>query len=101
MTFEQRETAVLRFDILDRDNPTVEYLIGLDNLYRTAPGRFGLPALAKGSWTTDNTFIVQLDEVGNINQWQFTFVFADHGDQATVEAQEQTGIGNVMFEARL
>lgn len=100
LTFQQKDTAVLRFDILDPKNPTVEYLMGLDKVYRIAPGRFGLPAVAKGSWTSDNTFIVQLDEVGNINRWQFSFVFEDHGDRATVEAREQTGIGNVMFEAR-
>jgi len=46
------------------------------------PGRYGLPALTKGSWTDDKTFFLQVDEIGNTFQWELTLTF--EGDSLVV-----------------
>lgn len=48
----------------------ISFLVGLDNVPRQVPGRFGIPALAWGKWTSDNTIEFKLDETGNLNNFK-------------------------------
>jgi hypothetical protein len=74
-----------------------EWQVGLDDVARIAPGRFGIPAAAKGFWASADpspaiaagTFIVQLDEIGNNFVWRLTLVFEDN--RVTLTMQDMTG----------
>jgi len=55
--------------------PELEIRVGLDDVSRFSPGRFGLPLAAKGLWVSDDRFMVRLDEVGLITLWRYTLRF--------------------------
>ena len=61
-----------------------EWLMGLDNVDRLAPGRFGLLTSAKGLWESDTVFVANIDELANRGQ-PFRLSFLFEGDQVTVE----------------
>ena len=63
--------------------------IGLDGVPRISPGgRLGLPVAVKGWWQSDQTFVLDYDEVANINDYQLNFNF--HENEITVEVSERT-----------
>ncbi len=64
--------------------------VGLDNLYRVSPGRFGLPAAAKGWWEGENVFVIDLDEVANINRWRLSLAF--DGERLSLTMEETQGL---------
>ena len=72
--------------------------VGLDNVYRISPGRFGLPAGCRGSWKSDSVFVAELDEIGNNAYWRMTMTFT--GDRLVVDIQEGTGLPGVKAEGR-
>lgn len=39
--------------------------VGLDGVYRFAPGDYGLPEGARGYWSDDETFVLEYDEIAN------------------------------------
>jgi CubicO group peptidase (beta-lactamase class C family) len=63
--------------------PPFEWLMGLDNVDRIAPGRFGMPTAAKGLWESDNNFVAHIDEIANRQKFRLSVVF--EGDQVTIE----------------
>jgi hypothetical protein len=63
------------------------------------PGRHGLPAAARGAWERDNVFVVDLDEVGNINRWRIRMKFKDETVRVTM--REATGLPTTRFRGRL
>jgi CubicO group peptidase (beta-lactamase class C family) len=89
LTFRSQEEAVLGVSIVE-DSQTLELRVGLNNVYRISPGRFGLPAAARGFWQTDNVFALDLDEAGNINRWRILMTFRD--DRVTVVLNEATAL---------
>jgi CubicO group peptidase (beta-lactamase class C family) len=72
--------------------------VGLDNVYRLAPGRFDIPMAIRGSWQAQDTFVLELNEVGNIDDWQFTFTFRD--DRVILTGEEMIGQHGVTVEGR-
>ena len=97
-TFQEEEEEAL-FNMTFIDGNQVEFLVGLDNVFRISPGRFGLPAAAKGWWESENVYVIHIDEIGNINQWRINATFED--DQVTVQMQDLTGLGGVTLVGRL
>jgi hypothetical protein len=91
LTFAGGATAQLQLELVDRlDRPRP---VGLDGVPRvSADGRFGLPVAASGAWESDSTFILDYDEVGNINKRRFRLNFVDQG--ASVELTD-------LFEPRV
>jgi CubicO group peptidase (beta-lactamase class C family) len=75
------------------ENRLVRFIIGLDGVPRTAPGRFQLPAAAVGQWTSDNTFEADIDEIANINRFHLRLVFGPGSVRGTLS--EQTGLGSI------
>ena len=69
--------------------PEWEWQVGLDDVPRTSPGRFGLPAAGTGRWTDDHTFVLQVDEIGNNFRWELTLTF--QGDSLAVTMEDATG----------
>ncbi|KKG83437.1 serine hydrolase domain-containing protein [Methanosarcina mazei] len=98
LTFDEEKGEAL-FTVGVAENQTLEYLLGLDNVYRFSPGEYGLPVAGKGSWESDNVFVAYIDEVANINHYKVTATYQD--DQVTILVQDPTWFGDVEFGGRL
>ena len=87
LTFPGGATAQLQLELADRlDGPRP---VGLDGVPRVSPaGRFGLPVAVRGAWESDSTFILDYDEVGNINRRRLRLTFVDQG--ASVELSDRS-----------
>jgi CubicO group peptidase (beta-lactamase class C family) len=80
--------------------PRRRLAVGLDNVYRLSPGRFGMPTAARGAWKAEDAFGLEINELGMINDWRFTFTFRD--DRVTVTVAEMTGLpSDVRVEGRI
>jgi CubicO group peptidase (beta-lactamase class C family) len=76
---------------VDRRRP-----VGLDGVPRiSARGRFGLPVAVSGGWDGASTFVLDYDEVGNINAYRFRLTFS--GAAVSVELTERTGLVESRF----
>ena len=64
-----------------------EFAAGLDGIERLARGRNGIPAAGTGEWLSENTFMMDVDQLGNLDVARLTFEF--EGDDVTV-TQEDT-----------
>lgn len=70
----------------------LSFPIGLDGLYRVgAYGPLGLPAGARGSWTADDTFTLDLNFIANINHYTLAIKFL-HDHTIAVTADEASGL---------
>jgi len=78
LTFPGGATAQLQLELVDRlDGPRP---LGLDGVPRVSPGgRFGLPVAVSGAWESESTFLLDYDEVGNINKRRLRLDFVDEG----------------------
>jgi CubicO group peptidase (beta-lactamase class C family) len=88
-----------RLTIDDRvRGPQQPLAIGLDNVYRLSPGRFGIPVALRSAWKAEDVFALELNEVGNINDWRFTFTFRDN--RVTLTGEEKVGSPGVTVAGR-
>ncbi len=78
---------------------TQPFAVGLDNVYRWSPGRFGIPVAVRGAWQTEETFTLEFNEVGNINDWRFTFTFRD--DHVILTMHETTLLLDLQVEGQV
>ena len=87
LTFSRGATAQLHLELIDRlDGPRP---VGLDDAPRVSPnGRFGLPVAVSGAWEGGSTFVLNYNEVGNINNRRIRLTFADEG--GSVELSEKS-----------
>ena len=83
----------------DTDSP-VEYDVGLDGKPRVSAGRFGLPAIASGRWDSENIFIIDLNEIGNINSFNIEIEFNGNQIHGTMK-ETQTGLGSINISGSL
>lgn len=88
LSFPGGAEARLQLELSDRrDGPRP---VGLDGVPRISPdGRFGLPVAASGAWESDSTFVLDYNEIGNINSYMFRLTFVNDG--VTVEFAERSG----------
>lgn len=88
LTFSGSTVAQLELELSDRnDGPRP---VGLDGLPRVSPGgRFDLPVAVCGTWESDNTFMLEYNEIGNINTYRFQLTFSGGG--VDVEMTERSG----------
>ena len=69
----------------------LSFPVGLDGVYRLgAYGPFGLTAGAKGKWTSEDEFLLDLNFVANINHYTLKIRF--EGDRINVTAAEASGL---------
>lgn len=89
LTFPGGDAAQLQLDLSDRrDGPRP---VGLDGVPRISPdGRFGLPVALSGAWENGATFVLDYNEVANINAYRLRLTFDDQG--VTVELSERSGV---------
>jgi hypothetical protein len=86
LSFPAHDEALLKITTLGSSaetGPQFEWLLGLDNVERIAPGRFGMTTSAKGLWESEDVFVAHIDEIANISR--FRLILAFEGDQVTIE----------------
>lgn len=88
LTFPGGPEARLQLELSDRrDGPRA---VGLDGVPRVSPnGRLGLPVAVSGAWESDSTFVLDYNEVGNINAYRFRMTYSEAS--VTVEFSERSG----------
>jgi len=65
--------------------------VGLDGVYRLGPnGPFHLLAGARGHWTSDSEFLLDLNFISNINHYTLAMRFA--GDSVDIAMNESSGL---------
>ncbi len=70
--------------------------VGLDGVPRISPhGRFNLPIGLKGFWKDNETFVLDYDEIANINHYQFEMKFNE--GNLLVKLSEKTGTAKLEF----
>lgn len=74
--------------------------IGLDGVLRLSPnGRYGLSVGLRGSWEDDHTFVLEYDEIANLNSYRYRLSFTDK--TVSVQGKERTGLFDEKFEGKL
>jgi CubicO group peptidase (beta-lactamase class C family) len=82
---------------LERGGTRTELSFGLDGVprltprpegARTDPRALDLPSALMGHWRDERTFVLEWDEVNNINRWTITIGF--DGDRASIRYDEAT-----------
>jgi len=101
LTFNDPEEAVLSLGLASgsADRLKLEFRLGLDGLPRLTPGRFGLPAACRGTWTKPDAFVIEIDEVGNINRFSLELTFRDGRVSGTLA--EKTGLGSIPLKGEM
>lgn len=67
--------------------------VGLDGVLRTTPGTWDLPVGMLGTWTDEQTFVIERDEIANNGALIVTLHF--DGDDITLDVQERTVEGTI------
>jgi CubicO group peptidase (beta-lactamase class C family) len=94
LMFTPRAEASVRLTFVDGRSEIRQ--IGLDGVPRISPnGRYGLPVAIKGLWQGETTFVLDYDEVGNINDFRFALNF--HDNEVRVDLSERTADVTVKF----
>ncbi|HDS1578516.1 TPA: serine hydrolase [Stenotrophomonas maltophilia] len=89
LAFPEAGGAQLQLELGNRSDPPRP--IGLEGIPRvSAGGNFGLPVAISGRWENDRTFVVEYNEVGNINRFRFQMIFS--GDAVDVALSERSGV---------
>ncbi|WMJ71336.1 serine hydrolase [Stenotrophomonas sp. 24(2023)] len=89
LTFSGTDVAQLQLTLANRHDPARP--IGLDGVPRVSPGgNFGLPVAVGGRWESDSTFLIDYNEVGNINAYRFQLTFT--GNDVDVELSERSRV---------
>jgi hypothetical protein len=90
LTFPQPDQARLNVttDGAISGDKAFQWLAGLDNIDRFAPGRMGLTAAATAKWETDRVFSMRVDEIGNGFIWQIRMTF--EGDAVSFKIEDMT-----------
>jgi hypothetical protein len=74
--------------------------IGLDGVVRFSPnGRYGLSVGLRGNWEDDHTFVLEYDEIANLNNYRLRLSFTEK--TVSVQAKERTGLFDEKFEGKL
>ncbi len=74
--------------------------IGLDGRLRLSPnGRYGLSVGVRGNWEDDHTFLLEYDEVANLNSYKMRLSFTEN--TVSIQSKERTGLFDEKFEGKL
>ncbi len=74
--------------------------IGLDGVLRLSPnGRYGLSVGLRGTWEDEQTFVLEYDEIANLNSYKMRLSFT--ATSVSVQAKERTGLFDEKFEGKL
>ena len=77
LEFDETMQASLEISIAGEDAPR-RIAIGLDGIYRMAPGENGLSSGGRGYWADDRTFVVEYNRIANLDDYTLTMAFEGH-----------------------
>jgi hypothetical protein len=81
---------------------TVRAPVGLDGVFRFAPGDFGLPMGRRGTWVDGDTFAIEMDSPGNNEHLFFDVTFTgERGEGIAVAMHETAHELGAQFEGRM
>lgn len=96
LTFAGNEAAL---HIEKKDGHVEQRAIGIDGAARISrDGRYGLPVALRGWWEANDAFVLEYDEVANINCYVFRLTFGSEG--VAIEVDEKTGLLHAGFRGR-
>ena len=94
ITFSQGPEAQIKLTFLDHNSKKPEDWtlgVGLDDAYRKSGSlRYGLPAWAKGGWTSPSEFAFMINEPANNRLFRFSIRF--EGTALVMKVSERTGL---------
>ncbi|WP_394002693.1 serine hydrolase domain-containing protein [Luteimonas sp. WGS1318] len=89
LTFSGAEAAQVQLELGDRSDPPKP--VGLDGVPRvSSDGNSGLPVAVSGRWESESTFLLEYNEIGNINTYRFRLRFS--GDEVEVQLSERSRV---------
>jgi hypothetical protein len=90
---------VCRCAVIGADGRVTLMRVGLDGVYRMAPGRNDFPAGARGAWLDERTFALEYDEIANLEAYNLVMHF--EADRVTLEVTQRTHQGTLRIEGRV
>ena len=98
LDFLAKPDALVRLTFTD--NHTEIHPIGLGGTKKVSPGgRFGLPVGVRGFWENSRVFVLDYDEIANINALLFRLSF--NGGQVVIRLTEKSANSEWKFEGKL
>lgn len=97
LTFDETADATVRLTF-SNGNPEITGLVGLDGLYRLAPGRNGYQFGMRGAWLDDQTFGIEFDEIANLDAYLFSLQFNPDGTAVTFTGRERSNVSTITIE---
>jgi CubicO group peptidase (beta-lactamase class C family) len=98
LDFNNSDEARILITFADDTSPS-SGMVGLDGIYRISPGQNNLPAGYRGRWADDQTFVLEVEEIANIDS--FTVKHRFEGDRVVMEVEERTTGIKITFGGRL
>jgi len=81
---------------------SMSFPVGLDGLDLFSTNILnGLAQAAKGRWPNRHTFVLNVDLVGGINNYEMEHTFSKDGQTLEIAVSEATGLTNETFDGRL
>ena len=94
--FDSARTATVSLSVGDRVETRP---IGLNGRLQLSPGgRFGLPVAVEGHWESPDVFVLDYDEVANINSFVCRFTF--DGETLSLDLKERSGELDIKLRGR-
>lgn len=84
LDFDGSSQAVLQL-AYDDNRPSPPQPVGLDGVYRLSPGEYDLPQGWRGSWTDENTLMLEGDRIANFERIDLEVTFP--ADQILIKAR--------------
>jgi CubicO group peptidase (beta-lactamase class C family) len=94
LSFNRSDEAGIFITFADDQSPR-SGSVGLDGVYRMSPGQNNFPAGYRGYWADNQSFVVDVEEIANIEAYTVKLRFVD--DQVVVEVNERTHEAVITF----
>ena len=98
LDFNSSDEARILITFADGTSPR-SGAVGMDGVYRISPGQYGFPAGYRGRWADDQTFILEIEEIANMDSFAVKNRF--EGDRVVMEGEEKTTGIKIELEGRM
>lgn len=98
LDFNDSVEAALQLTFGD-NRPSSPQQVGLDGVYRLAPGDYNLPLGLRGHWVDAQTFMLERDTIANNDHATYVMTFTDN--QVVIKGQETAHELGITFTGRL
>jgi hypothetical protein len=77
----------------------VEWKVGLDNIYRFAPGPFEIPLGLTGRWESEDTFIIFVDYIDDVRRDRIRLTF--QGEEIIIQSTTEGQSGVITINGKV